>query len=121
MARILVVDDEPHARAIATDTLISVGHKVDTAQDGVDALYLLKHHVYDVIVSDLRMPILDGPGLYHALERRYPAILPHVVFVTGQADVEPYTSFLARTGAPVLTKPFTRQELRLLIEWVLEV
>ena len=119
MAHILVVDDDPHVRAVAWDTLTRSGHKVDTARDGVDALYLLKHHAYHVIVSDLRMPILDGPGLYQALQRRYPAVLPHVVFVTGHADAEPYTTFLARTGAPVLTKPFTRSDLRLLIEWVL--
>jgi len=66
------------------------------------------------------MPILDGPGLYRALQRHYPALLPRVIFLTGHADVEPYTTFLARTGAPVLMKPFTRNELRLLIEWVLE-
>jgi hypothetical protein len=63
---------------------------------------------------------LDGPCLYRALQRHYAALLPRVIFVTGHADVEPYTTFLAQTGAPVLMKPFTRNELRLLIEWVLE-
>jgi CheY-like chemotaxis protein len=120
VVRILVVDDDPHVRAVAADTLTLSGHEVDTAQDGVDALYLLKQHAYDIIVSDLRMPILDGPGLYRALQRHYAALLPRVIFVTGHADVEPYTTFLAQTGAPVLMKPFTRNELRLLIEWVLE-
>ena len=115
----MIVDDDPHVRAVAADTLTGSGHEVDTARDGVDVLYLLKHHAYNVIVRDLRMPILDGPGL-QALQRRYPAVLPHVVFVTGHADVEPYTTFLAQTGAPVLMKPFTRNELRLLIERVLE-
>ena len=120
MARILVVDDDLQIRAVAADTLAVIGHEVDVAQDGVDALYLLKHHVYDVIVSDLHMPILDGPGLYRALQQHYPTLLPHVVFLTGHADIEPYTTFLARTGAPILTKPFTRQDLRLLIEWILD-
>jgi len=120
VARILVVDDDPHVRAVAADTLTLSGHEVDTAQDGVDALYLLKQNAYDIIVSDLRMPILDGPGLYRALQRHYATLLPRVIFVTGHADVEPYTTFLAQTGAPVLMKPFTRNELRLLIEWVLE-
>jgi CheY-like chemotaxis protein len=120
VARILVVDDDPHVRAVATDTLTLSGHEVDAAPDGVDALYLLKQHAYDIIVSDLRMPILDGPALYRALQRHYAALLPRVIFVTGYADVEPYTTFLAQTGAPVLMKPFTRNELRLLIEWVLE-
>jgi CheY-like chemotaxis protein len=119
VARILVVDDDPHVRAVAADTLTLSGHEVDTAQDGVDALYLLKQDASDLMVSDLRMPILDGPGL-RALQRYYAALLPRVIFVTGHADVEPYTTFLAQTGAPVLMKPFTRNELRLMIEWVLE-
>ncbi len=90
------------------------------AQDGVDALYLLKRRSYDVIVSDLRMPMLDGPGLYRALQQRYAAALPRVIFVTGYADAEPYTAFLAQTGDPVLMKSFTPDELRLMIRWVLE-
>jgi CheY-like chemotaxis protein len=72
----IVVDDDPHVRAVAADTLTGSGHKVGTARDGVDALYLLKHHAYNVIVSDLGMPILDGPGLYQAPQRQYPAVLP---------------------------------------------
>jgi CheY-like chemotaxis protein len=76
VARILVVDDDPHVRAIAADTLTLSGHEVDAAPDGVDALYLLKQHAYDIIMSDLRMPILDGPGLYRALQRHYAALLP---------------------------------------------
>lgn len=118
MARILVVDDDADVRASAADTL--KGYEVDTAQDGVDALYCLKQQVYDVVVSDLRMPLLDGPGLYRALQQRYAAARPHVIFVTGHADAEPYTSFLAQTAAPVLMKPFTPEELRLMIQWVLE-
>ena len=91
MARILVVDDDPHVRAVAADTLTLSGHEVDTAQDGIDALYLLKQHAYDIILSDLLMPILDGPALYRALQRHYAALLPRVIFVTGHADGSPCT------------------------------
>ena len=96
MARILVVDDDPHVRAVAADTLTLSGHEVETAQDGVDALYLLKQHIYEIIVSDLRMPMLDGRGLYRALQRQYAALLPRVIFVTGHADVDPTRRFLPR-------------------------
>jgi CheY-like chemotaxis protein len=120
VALFLVVDDDPAVRAFVSDTLTQEGHEVDKAQDGVDALYLLKRRSYDVILSDLRMPMLDGPGLYRALEQRYAAALPRVIFVTGYADAEPYTAFLAQTGDPVLMKPFTVEELRLMIQWVLE-
>ncbi len=106
-------------RADAERQARASSHEVDMAQDGVDALYLLKRRSYDVIVSDLRMPMLDGPGLYRALQQRYAATLPRVIF-TGYADAEPYTAFLAQTGDPVLMKPFTSDELRLMIQWVLE-
>jgi hypothetical protein len=43
-----------------------------------------------------------------------------VIFITGYADAEPHTAFLAQTGDPVLMKPFTSDELRLMIRWVLE-
>jgi CheY-like chemotaxis protein len=120
VAHILVVDDDAAVRTVVADTLAHDGHEVDLAQDGVDALYLLNRRSYDVIVSDLRMPMLDGPGLYQALRQRYAAALPRVIFVTGYAAAEPYTAFLAETGDPVLTKPFTVDELRQMIQWVLE-
>ncbi len=120
MALVLLVDDEATVRAFVADTLAPEGDEVDRAQDGVDALYLLKRRSYDVIVSDLRMPMLAGPGLYRALQQRYAAALPRVIFATGYADAEPYTAFLARTGDPVLMKPFTVEELRLVMQWVLE-
>jgi two-component system cell cycle sensor histidine kinase/response regulator CckA len=91
VARILVVDDDPHVRTVAADTLTLSGHEVDTAQDGIDALYLLKQHAYGIILSDLLMPILDGPALYRALQRHYAALLPRVIFVTGHADGSPCT------------------------------
>lgn len=120
MALILVVDDDAHVRALVADTLAQDGHEVDVAQDGVDALYLLKQRPYGLIVSDLRMPMLDGPGLYRALQRRDRAALPRVIFMTGYTDAEPYTAFLAQTADPVLMKPVTPDELRLMIQWVLE-
>ena len=120
VARILFVDHDATVGALVADALGPEGHAVDLAQDGVDALYLLKRRTYDVIVSDLRMPMLDGPGLHRALQQRYRGVLPRLVFVTGYADAEPYTAFLAQTGDPVLMKPFTVDELRRMIQWVLE-
>jgi DNA-binding response OmpR family regulator len=66
------------------------------------------------------MPNLDGPGLHKALRKRYAQALPRVIFVTGNAGTEDYVPFLAETGDPVLTKPFTVEELRTLVQWVLE-
>ncbi len=118
--RILVVEDEDAVRESIAHVLLLDGYEVDTARDGVQALYLIEQRPYDLVVSDLRMPNLDGPGLYETLRQRYGAALPRVVFVTGHAEGGEYMKFLAETGDPVLTKPFTFEDLRLLIQWVLE-
>jgi CheY-like chemotaxis protein len=93
---------------------------VDTARDGVEALYRIEQREYDLIISDLQMPNLDGPGLHQALRERYGQALPRVIFVTGHAEADTFVPFLAQTGDPVLTKPFTVEDLRTLVQWVLE-
>ncbi|HYB71057.1 MAG TPA: response regulator [Candidatus Bathyarchaeia archaeon] len=117
---ILVVEDESSVRELVANILLLDDHEVDTARDGVEALYRLDHRTYDLIISDLQMPNLDGPGLHRALRKRYAEDLPRVIFVTGNAGTEEYVPFLAETGDPVLTKPFTVDELRTLVQWVLE-
>ena len=62
--RVLVVDDEKEIAALLADLLALDGHRVATASDGLAALDLLEHQEYDLILSDVRMPVLDGPGLY---------------------------------------------------------
>jgi len=117
---ILVVEDEPSLRELIAHILLLDDHDVDTARDGVEALYRLEQRPYDLIISDLRMPNLDGPGLYEALRKRYGQALPRVIFVTGHAEADDYVPFLAETGDPILTKPFTVDDLHTLVQWVLE-
>src|SRR4029453_6619266 len=83
--RILVVDDEGPLATLIAEVLSSDGHRVDTAPNGLAALARVEHNDYDLILSDLRMPELDGPGLYRELERRRPELLSRIAFVTGSA------------------------------------
>ncbi len=117
---ILVVEDENNLRELIAHILLLDDREVDTARDGVEALYRIQQRTYDLIISDLRMPNLDGPGLYKALRERYGQALPRVIFVTGHAEADDYVPFLAETGDPVLTKPFSLEDLRTLVQWVLE-
>jgi len=117
---ILVVEDEDSLRELIAHILLLDDHEVDTARDGVEALYRIERRPYDLVISDLRMPTLDGPGLLEALRKRYGQALPRVIFVTGQAEADDFVPFLAETGDPVLTKPFSVDELRTLVQWVLE-
>jgi len=109
--RILVVEDEPMIAALLTDMLSADGHEVDAVGTGLAALEQLERHEYDLIVSDLRMPKLDGPGLYRALESRRPELLSRIIFVTGSALDPANEEFLAETRVPWLSKPFSIADL----------
>lgn len=109
---ILVVDDEPWIVDILTAILTAGGHEVDSAADGRQALATIQQHSYDLIVCDMRMPNLDGPGLYAALEGSHPALCRRILFVTGSAFEPETEQFLERTRAPYLLKPFTLDEVR---------
>lgn len=117
--RILVVDDEPDVAAVLADLLATDGHTVDTASDGVAALEKLGERVYDLILSDLKMPQLDGPGLFREVERRHPALRRRFVFLTGDTLSPDAAEFLERTGAPNLSKPFALEEVQRLVRQVL--
>jgi PAS domain S-box-containing protein len=116
---ILVVDDETEVAGVLAEMLAADGHQVETAPDGAVALEKLGQRTYDLILSDLRMPRHDGPGLYRELERRHPQLLPRLVFLTGDTLGVEIRSFLEETGAPSLTKPFALEEIRRIVERVL--
>ena len=110
--RVLVVDDEPWVAEILARMLEADGHAVDIAGNGAIALDRVREASYDLIVCDLRMPDLDGPGFYAELQREMPELLPRVVFITGSAMTPAVEGFLERTGAPYLNKPFTVSDIR---------
>ena len=118
--RILVVEDEPDVRSMMAEALSLDDHEVDVATDGAHALRLLDEYTYNLIVSDLRMPSLDGRELYRALQQRHGADLPPVIFVTRQGYEPHYADFLFRTAEHVLAKPFDQKQLRDLVIQVLQ-
>ena len=107
-ATILVVDDEPKVRQLATRALEREGHRVIEATDGLEALGLFTHDArIDLLVTDVRMPHTDGIVLAAALRRRYPDI--PVLFMSG------YPRGTEPAPEPFLAKPF---EMRVLCDWV---
>ncbi len=113
---ILVVDDEPAILKLLTTLLSADGHQVETAPNGAVALEKLRDRTYDLILSDIKMPELDGPGLYREVERRHPGLRQRIVFITGDALGAQTKAFLAETGAPYLNKPLLLEEIRRLVE-----
>ena len=115
--RVLVVDDDAEVGQLLADFLAADGYQVDTAADGVAALDKLEGRSYDLVLSDVRMPQLDGPGLYREARRRRPGL--RFVFITGDA-LGPHTrEFLTRTGSVSLPKPLRREEVRLAVRHAL--
>jgi CheY-like chemotaxis protein len=117
---ILVIDDEPLVAALMTDILGLEGYKVDTAKNGREGVEKIAARSYDVILSDLRMPELDGVGLYRELEQQHPHLLPRLAFVSGTTEPPEYASFLERTGATVLGKPFGITDVHRLVQRILQ-
>jgi PAS domain S-box-containing protein len=116
--RILVVDDERLVLQLLGEMLGADHHTVDTVADGTQALEQLRRASYDLILSDVRMPYLDGPGLYRALERRRPELCRRFVLMTGDVLSAEIQTFLEQTGVPGLSKPFDRSEVRRVIQLV---
>jgi PAS domain S-box-containing protein len=115
--RVLVVDDEPAVRRISVRFLEHLGHEVETAVDGAEALELLARREYDVIVSDLRMPGLSGEELLQRLRGDGRGLERRLIFVTGDAASTDAGRIVAEAGVPVLVKPVRLQELARVLEY----
>jgi DNA-binding response OmpR family regulator len=118
-ARILLVDDDPMVTQLITDMLRLDGHDVDTAPNGVAALEKVKRRRYDLVLSDLHMPEMDGAGLYRELTTRQAHSPGKIIFLTGTAGESEAHRLVQETGLPVLRKPFNLVELLALVRKVL--
>lgn len=116
---ILVVDDELDVARVLAEILAADGHRVETAANGAAALDKLRERSYDVILSDARMPELDGAGLYRELERTNPGLVRRFIFVTGDVLGPETQEFLERTGAASVSKPFTPKSVQKVVQRVL--
>ncbi len=110
---ILVVDDEANIRKVLAATLRKEGYEVLTAVDGAEALRLMEHGRVDVLLTDLRMPEVDGMELLNRALEVHPG-LP-VVILTAHGTVETAKTALKRGAFDYLEKPFDRDELRVII------
>ena len=118
--RILVVDDEPEIAELLAEVLAAEGHRVETVGDGATALERLRGRAHDLVVSDLRMPGLDGPALYQAVQRELPELARRFIFITGDALGRQVKEFIEQNQAPSIGKPFSFEEVRRVIRRVLE-
>jgi len=105
-ARILFVDDDPRMTQLMTDMLTLDGYNVDTAPNGIAALAQVELQRYDLILTDLHMPNLDGVGLYRELTARQLHPPQRFIFLTGTTGASEAHRLVQETGLPLLRKPF---------------
>jgi len=106
---ILLIDDEPDVRQPLKDVLTDAGHVVVEASDGKKASALLQQTVFDVILSDVRLPSVDGLALLRTVRRNAP--LTDFILMTAFADVGQAVAALKEGASDYLIKPFDLDEL----------
>jgi CheY-like chemotaxis protein len=117
---ILLIDDEAIIIQSLRRLLQRDGYEITTAATGREGLAALEAHAYEVILCDMRMPDLDGPGFYRELERRHPHLVSRVIFLTGDVLSPDAQAFFTQADRPRVVKPFKAQEIRRVIRQVLE-
>ena len=118
-ARILLVDDDPMVTQLLFDMLSLDAYQIDTAPNGLAALEKVEARRYDLILTDLHMPELDGAGLYRELAKRQIHPREKIIFLTGTAGTSEAHRLVQETGLPLLLKPFNVSELLELVRKVL--
>lgn len=112
MSRILIAEDEEALRAMCARALATDGHHVETAGDGSEALEILirERGRFDLLLTDVRMPIMDGIALSLAAARDFPEVT--ILLMTGYADQRERAHGLDALVHDVIAKPFSVAELR---------
>lgn len=118
--RVLVVDDEVHIRDILQEYLVEENFQVETASDGFAALELLGRKSFDLVITDIKMPRIDGRLLYEAIRRQSPELARRVIFATGDTLSRETNRFIENTGNPNLRKPIKLEKVLQAIDAVLE-
>jgi PAS domain S-box-containing protein len=102
---VLVVDDDEEVALTLADVLRMRGHEVDTVFGGGDGIDQARRKPYDMIISDVRMPRVDGPSLYRALKNDISDLDRRMVFMTGDTLGTDLAALLEGTDIPVIEKP----------------
>ena len=116
--RCLIVDDEPRLRQALMRLMSGDGFTCFEAGSGVEALEVLAREPVDLMISDMRMPYMDGSELLRQVRARYPTVA--VVMITAVNDVQVAVDSIAMGAMDYLTKPFALDEVRVRIGQALE-
>lgn len=118
MAKLLIAEDEEAVRTVLVRGFEAAGHEVTAVADGMEALQALEEDAYDLLLTDIVMPELDGVSLALKVSKDWPG-LP-IVMMTGYADQQARARNLSALVHDVIAKPFELAELLRVIDAALK-
>ena len=110
MPRVLIADDEDSMRMLVARAIAMDGHEIVTAADGAEALEILGEGAFDLLLTDIQMPVMDGIALALTAARDFPRTT--ILLMTGFADQRERASNLSAIAHDVITKPFSVADIR---------
>lgn len=117
-SKVLLIEKEAEVAAMLKDILASDGHAVRVASSARKALQLLARHEFDLILTDLRMPDMNGFRLFETLCELSPKLRHRIAFITGDSFDPAAAEFLRQADRPYMEKPFSPNQVRTLVREV---
>lgn len=115
--KILVVDDEEGARDLFNTILTDEGYEVSLANGGEEALGLFKSFPFNLVITDIKMPVMDGLQLLQEIRKM--GSKTDVIMVTAYGEVESYLKAMSLGAAEYINKPIRIKELKQIVHKVL--
>ena len=116
---ILVVDDDPSMRMALSESLVSCGHTVETANDGMDALRKFKKGGFEMVITDIRMPKMNGIDVLKSVKAASPET--PVIVITAYGTVNTAVEAMKEGAVDFIMKPFSLDDLELVVKNVLDM
>jgi DNA-binding NtrC family response regulator len=117
--KILVIDDEPLMRITVQDALVGEGYEVVAAETGKKGSDLLRQNHTDIVITDLRLPDMDGIQILREVKSTYPST--QVILITAYGSIDSAVTAMKEGATDYLTKPFAMDELLLIIKRLLRM
>jgi len=117
--KILLVDDEPEILSLFSRVLAKKGYEVSTAPNGLEALKRLKGDKHSIVITDLKMPLMDGMELLKRVKGEYPEV--EVLILTGFGTIEGAVEAMKRGAFSYFTKPYNIDEVLLELKKISEL
>jgi two-component system cell cycle sensor histidine kinase/response regulator CckA len=111
--RVLVVDADEKSLTLLQEIVRHLGHDADEGSSAQQALQKIAERDYDLIITDMHLPGMDGLYLYQRLRGLRPGLAQRVIFISSRLLSDEVVAFLERVGCPLIGKPFSVADIEL--------